>query len=289
MTSDNKTVVDRQARKLFRDAVRSALTAAGFPEKEHNLQLRAALQITNTAAYRKLTMEAGWTDGDIAAVANFLNVGVEQVLANAAGLSVGVDAVQAKIEISGETYSCHVQTDGLATNKRFSELVLKHSDNAASIVPFDDAAGNEPLFIKKILISPNQHRMFSVAILEDDINSLELAGEILSHRNVKTELFQSIESIRDQLQRKHFDVVVLDWWVHGEDVGALISDIRRNPLNSKSIIAIVTGKIRSDGTKDSNESEFERLISTHGVKIYSKPVRWSFLAAEWAVDLNANI
>ncbi len=287
MTLDDKPKVDKYTRQLIRDAVRAVLTAAGFSEKEHNHHLQAALQITHTPAYRKLTLEAGWTDADLAAIANYLNIDVQKIFEICAGFWVGPDVEQATIQIGGTKFTCYVQTDGPATDTKFSDLVLQIGDGDATVVPYAEASKNVCLCINKISIKPNLNRLSSVALLEDDLEVLELAGELLSQRQMKPHLFQSIDALRDALRSRQFDIIVMDWWIRGRDVGELIPEIRNSDINRKSIIAIVTGRIRDSNQPDPNEHEFERLISEYGVKIYAKPVRWQFLAAEWALDLQA--
>lgn len=284
MSADTHNEMAMQTRTLIRDAVQAALTAAGFEKGDHNKQLQHVLNITHSTAYRKLTTEAGWTDSDLAAVAAGLKIPVKRLLAAASGLELRSDSVPAKMHINGVVHDCLVQIGGPASESSYSEFVVYELAGVKHVTQYEEAAKFPNIHrVLRIELTPRQHRPLSVALLEDDHDALDVARIELKQRGLNPTPFRSIAELSTQIDSQKFDVIVLDWWIDGIDVGELIVNIRNSPLNSSSIIALVTGELRTGG--NAREDVIEKFITEYKVKTYMKPARWSLLAAEWQTSI----
>jgi CheY-like chemotaxis protein len=286
MSADTHNEMAMQTRTLIRDAVQAALTAAGFEKGEHNKKLQQVLDITHSAAYRKLTTEAGWSDSDLAAVAAGLQIPIKRLLAAASGVAIDVELVAAKMHINGLVCDCLVQIGGPVSQGAYSEFVAYEMDatGVRHVAQYEEAAGFSNLQrVLRIELMPRQHRPLKVALLEDDRDALEVARIELKQKGLHPVPFRSAEELEAQISSQHFDVIVLDWWIDGVDVGDLIIKIRNSTLNSASSIAVVTGELRAGG--NAREDVIEKFITQHKIKTYLKPARWSLLAAEWQANI----
>ncbi len=290
MSSEENNKAALHARYLLRNAVRSAFSSAGFSEREHNAQLQAALKITQSAAYRKLNMDAGWSDTDISGVASYLDQKVESLFASAAGLELGSKVVQACIDISGRQYDCMAEVAKPLAPGEYSDFLLVEGPAGNNcIVPFVEAA-DDALALRVIRFEVASGKVCppQVAVLEDDVGALESACEILKQRHLNAIGFQTIGELRKEISGTRFDIIVLDWWVNGESAASLIYDIRSSELNRDCTLVVVTGELFQGGK--ASLDELERMITTCRIKTHMKPVHWALLAAEWSStrDLKAS-
>jgi CheY-like chemotaxis protein len=285
MSADTHNEMAMQTRTLIRDAVQAVLTAAGFEKGEHNKQIQQLLDITHSAAYRKLTTEAGWSDSDLAAVASGLKIPIKRLLAAASGVAMDAELVAAKMHINGLVCDCQVQLGGPVTQGAYSEFVAyEMGTGIRHVAQYKEAAGFSDLQrVLRIELVPRQHRPLEVALLEDDRDALEAARAELKQKGLHPVPFRSAAELEAQIGSQRFDVIVLDWWIDGVDVGDLIVKIRNSPLNSASSIAVVTGELRAGG--NAREDVIEKFITEHRIKTYLKPARWSLLAAEWQTNI----
>ena len=285
MSADANNEIAMQTRALIRDAVQAALTAAGFEKGEHNKKLQQMLDITRSAAYRKLTTEAGWSDSDLAAVAAGLNIPVKRLLAAAGGVAMDAELVAAKMHINGLVCDCLVQLGGPVGQGAYSEFVAyEMGAGLRHVAQYEEAAGFSGLRrVSRIEILPRQHRPLKVALLEDDRDALEVARIELKQKGLHPVPFHSAAELEAQINSQQFDVIALDWWIDGVDVGDLIVKIRNSAINSTCSIAVVTGELRAGG--NAREDVIEKFITDYKIKTYLKPARWSLLAAEWQTNI----
>ena len=270
----------KYVRQLLRDAVKAALSSKGHQEKEHQAHLQAALEISQSTCYRKLALEVGWSDADLAAVARYLRIDPREIFATAAGKQGADTYAMAKIDVLGKTIDCRAFTDGELKDGDFSEFVLVDTAAGKKVYTFDDAPKTLAKWrVKQVAFQSRQTEPPRVAILEDDESSLENACHLLQKKGLSVFGFQGIPELGRALDESEFDIVVLDWWVNKQTPEILIEKIRSDSRHKDCLLAVVTGELTAGGKAD--ENSLEELIARYGIKTYTKPVRWLLLGAEW--------
>lgn len=268
-------------RTLFLSAIRAELSAAGFSEKEHNAHIQAALNITYSAAYRKLSGVVGWTDVDIAAIADYLGRPVDRLIARIAGANVGNEKTLARININGVLHQCSVEVGEPVRPGKYSEFVLVElASQEKQVVNYADANDlNGAFHVIGFTVNSTLERPLSIAILEDDELALGLACEILRQHRLNPIPFKSADELRKAIENQKFDEIVVDWWVNNESAENIIKEIRGSALNKDCNLTIVTGQLVEGGKAD--EKSLGAVISKYKVKTHIKPIHWPLLAAEW--------
>lgn len=164
---------------------------------------------------------------------------------------------------------CNIEVDTeianlIDTNENYA---FKYNDNY--LIDMKKIKGNERVYkVKKINFLPAP----KVAILDNDVDILELLETVLTRFGFEIMTFQTKEEILEAMKKYTFDGFIIDWLLdYGQNSNQIIRTIREN--NEIATLILLTGQLNQ------HEKEIGETILKYGIKMIEKPTRMVILSS----------
>lgn len=251
--------------------------------------LRDTLQMSHTVAWRKLAGQAYFTDEDLARIAQRLRMPLSQFLMELA-LS-DEHHRSATVPVAGNELPGSVRLGERVRPVR-GTCVAVQREGAWRVVDGHEVRAEEAAYrVLSVLTHPGPARP-RIALLDDDADITSLAADLLAELGFDADCFATAAQLRQALAERHYDALVVDWFLAGGETSeALIREVREHPRSPAGEagrpvpIFIITGQLASRG--EQAISALGQIVATYQCKPREKPVRWGLLAAELNTELRS--
>ncbi|WP_321943998.1 helix-turn-helix domain-containing protein [Paraburkholderia tropica] len=284
--------VDKAAEAVaISNRVKALMERHNVPKRGQAGRLSEILQLTFSAASRKMKGQLPWTTSQLIRVAESFGEHVSVLVDMPASAAVESESTRydAALFFGQEPETCTAWiNDRQEIHRKDAGTYVARKINEGWFVyrTTDAPEGGGPLFpvrLIEIRDSGPRVRRPNVAVLDDDKrdHSAENLAETLKSRGFDAIPYTKEEEVRAALQDHLFDAFVLDWVLGpSKNAAALIRHIRRSETaSSGAAIYILTGKLK-DGT--ASEDEIAQIQIEERCHLIEKPVRPPLFAAELA-------
>jgi hypothetical protein len=265
--------------------VRELMERHGVAKRSHASTLSTVLNLSFSAASRKMKGQLPWDAKQLRAIASHFgeSAGALVDAPDSDGDTPAEEGYRAELLIDNEPYRCTVWTGREVTKETAGAFVARPSGELWHVWPTKTAPDGRLYDVKLLEIRPELPVVKSpcVAILDDDVrhHSADSLAKALGEHGFDARPFSAARDLKASLRGNVYDAFILDW-VLGPDETAepLIGAIRAasNPSRN-ALIMILTGKLR-DGT--ASEEDITRVTREYRCQSKEKPVRPSLLAAD---------
>ncbi|CAG9235726.1 putative Response regulator receiver protein [Paraburkholderia tropica] len=271
--------------------VKALMERHDVPKRAQAGRLSEILQLTFSAASRKMKGQLPWTTSQLIKVAEAFGEHVSVLVDMPASAAVESESTRYDAALffgqEPETCTAWINDRQEIHRKDAGTYVARKLNEAWFVYRTTDAPeGGGPLYpvrLIEIRDSGPRVRLPNVAVLDDDKrdHSAENLAETLKARGFDAIPYTNDDDVRAALQTHLFDAFVLDWVLSpSKNAAALIRHIRSSgTASSDAAIFILTGKLK-DGT--ASEDEIAKVQLEQRCYLIEKPVRPQSFAAELA-------
>lgn len=265
--------------------VRQLMDKHGVPKRSQASVLSRILDLSFSAASRKMKGQLPWDLKQLGAVAGYFGEAAS-VLLTPEDESAGSLAVEGMLMVSPRALPCIIHMGDEAAGPSPLDLVALEIGGAWRAYPAEIAPPGKARSVFSLEVRPltAQAEKPMIAVVDDDTDTNEADNvcEYLNGHGLQAQAFYDLATFREQLKNTAYDAFVLDWLVNNETVEEVIGEIRRSD-NGSAPIFLLTGQLR---TGKAHVDEIAFVIQRFGCKWIEKPIRMPILLSEITHELS---
>jgi ActR/RegA family two-component response regulator len=216
-------------------AVRALLTHQGHPKHKHAAVLADITGLSQPQASRKLSGASGWEIDELNDVCNALGV----PLIDALQPLLAGESLEAWLPRGERDLACDITLDEeLQQEPDDSTLVAARVNGVWRIGTANELAGQALWSLRRVAlrISAGRHSP-SCAVLDSNEDVAVSIAMALRSAGFKAEAFHSAASLVEELEKRSFDALLIDWPIHQDEDARLLKTVRlRCP---KAVVALL--------------------------------------------------
>ncbi len=244
--------------KLNLQKVLNLLERKGIGKRKQASTIAEILDIQYKSAKQKLDEKRGITYQEVKRIFSFFNESLDD-RRNYNGLFIVNDIhIRCNVEVSNE--DVEVKEPGI--NYAYK------SKNFYIINPTSSKIHKDMKKVKKMDLLPAP----KIAILDNDIEILELMQSVSNRYGIDGQAFQTAASLSEAIDSESYDGYVIDWLLdYDQNSEEVIKKIRST--DEKVPIILLTGQLNQ------HEQEIGETIVKYGVELVEKPTRVFILSS----------
>ncbi|WP_255211579.1 helix-turn-helix domain-containing protein [Serratia ficaria] len=256
------------------DLVAKVLTKGGGPEKKHSMHVGHVLDMSSTAATKKLAGGSEWRVQQLMDVVHSVGMTLDDFFRyyyqEQSNKNIEVhDAVWSDGDLS-EPCKIYI-SENPAHPTNYSAIKIKDvwhvvkTKNIKDDVLFDSKMNIDLIEITPRALEKSKHR---IAVLDDDETIVHNLARLLDDGRYVVQGFYNIDELDEAISKEPFDAYILDWVVGTGTVFNTIKEIRSSE-NNHAMIMVLTGQL--SGAVD---SEISCAINDFDIiGPYEKPIK----------------
>ncbi|MGO7172171.1 helix-turn-helix domain-containing protein [Rhizobium leguminosarum] len=268
--SENSSETSDEEVGLASQCISALLTRHGIPKYRFAVTLSEILELSYSAANRRLTMNASCSLEELKRIAGHFNETLEELIT----LHKADALIDASIVIDNHIVPCRIRLGDVVGQVPPGTLVASEIDGAWRVMPVDAKAVISAHTVSRLMIEPTISRR-RVAVLEDHADTAETIVHYMEMAGLDAVAFNDPQALQDHAD---FDAYVLDWIIERDarrrTALELVENIRAR--NALCPIIILTGQIR---TGKADEENIAAALARHNLKFFTKPASLPILLA----------
>ena len=226
-------------------------------------QMKLAAEILGlkyVSIQQKFSGKREWTLDQLKTIAKYFNEPLSAITNEQ--LIVRWNAI---LKINDIPQRCLIEPGDVLQAPEFENLVAVRQDDCWFVIPATKVKAGEICYkVTTIDTLPAP----VIAVLDDSPDITDTIATMLAWHGFEVRQFSTIEPMVASAESELFDGYILDWMLGRSDtVESAIVHIREK-LSSNAPITILTGELR---TKDVNQSDIARMVTSYNVTVLEKP------------------